>query len=138
MSSLYIETSAVLAWMLGEKRGAAVQEALGAATLVVTSKLTILEAERALSRAERDSVVTEGEAQRLRGLLRRVSDTWTRMSLCEEVLERAARPFPVEPVRTLDALHLATALAFTKSCPDLRVVSFDQRVLANATALGVA
>jgi hypothetical protein len=29
-------------------------------------------------------------------------------SLSDEVLVRAGRPFPVEPIRTLDAIHLAS------------------------------
>jgi len=60
------------------------------------------------------------------------------MALSEEVLARASRPFPVEPVRTLDAIHLATALEFTAAFPDLRLVSCDSRVRENAEALGIA
>ena len=115
MSAVYLESSAVLAWMFGESRAAEVKQAIDAASTVLTSELTLLEIHRALVRPERQSTLTEGDAQRLRGLLRRVSDSWTRMELFDEVLARAARPFPVEPVRTLDAVHLATALAFTQA-----------------------
>jgi len=34
-----------------------------------------------------------------------------------EVQERACGKFPVEPVRTFDAIHLSTALEFLKGFP---------------------
>jgi hypothetical protein len=39
-------------------------------------------------------------------------------------------------VRTLDAIHLASALVLRQSFPDLVVVSADERMRANATLLG--
>ena len=137
MSTVYVESSAVLAWLFAESRAAEVKRVLDAASSVVTSDLTLLEAHRALVRAERQSILKEGDAQRLRGLLRRVGDSWIRMQLVDDVLVRAGRPFPVEPVRTLDALHLASALEFTQAFPDLSMLTFDDRILANARALGL-
>jgi hypothetical protein len=52
------------------------------------------------------------------------------------VLSRARQSFPVGPVRTLDALHLASALAWDQAIGRLTVVSCDDRVRANALALG--
>ena len=60
------------------------------------------------------------------------------MAVTSDVLARAGRAFPVEPVRTLDAIHLATALEFVATYPDLRILSFDERVRSNAEALGIA
>jgi predicted nucleic acid-binding protein len=137
MRTIYLESSAFLAWVLSEPRAAEVKEAIEAAPAVVTSELTVVETHRALVRAESQSTLTEGDAQRLRGMLRRVTDSWIRMEIFEEVLARAARPFPVEPVRTLDALHLATALEFAQAFPDLRILSYDDRILANARPLGL-
>jgi len=51
--------------------------------------------------------------------------------------KKAALPFPMEPVRALEAIHLATALEFTRAFPDLRVLSLDRRVADNAIALGI-
>ena len=137
MSAVYLESSALLAWLLGESRADEVKQVLDGAAAVATSELTILEAHRALHRAEGRSALTEGDAQRLRGLLRRVGEGWIRVKLFDDVLARAARPFPVEPIRTLDALHLATALELTQSFPDLRILSFDERIVDNARALGL-
>jgi predicted nucleic acid-binding protein len=137
MSALYLESSAALAWISDEVRGAEVSRAVGSASAVVTSGLTVIECHRTFHRAERLSTITEGDAQRLRGLLRRLGDSWIRMGLFDEVLARAQRPFPVEPIRTLDALHLATALEFAQAFPDLRILSYDDRILENARALGL-
>ena len=137
MSTVYLETSALLAWLLGEPRAGEARAEIDAAESVVTSALTLLEAERALLRAEREELLREGQARRLRGILARTRDAWMSMQVQGEVLNRASRPFPVEPVRTLDAVHLATALVFTEAFPDLRVLTFDRRIAENAEALGI-
>jgi hypothetical protein len=58
------------------------------------------------------------------------------VSIAPPILERAGRPFPVEPVRTLDAIHLAT-VEFLGDPPQLvTVLTRDARVRDNANALG--
>jgi len=138
MKVIYLESSALLQWLLGQSGADDVRGVVDRADVVLTSTLTRTEAERALIRAENQGHLRGGDAQRLRGLLNRVEATWTRMSVSEEVLLRAGRPFPVEPVRTLDAIHLATALELATAFPDLRVLSFDRRVRENSEALGIA
>jgi predicted nucleic acid-binding protein len=137
VSTLYLETSGVLAWLLGQPRGDEVRAAVDRAETVVTSTLTRVESERALVRAHALGLLKEGDVARLRGILRRAGAQWTVLAVVDEVLERAARPFPVEPARTLDAMHLATALELTKAFPDLRMLSLDRRIADNATALGL-
>jgi len=138
VSTLYLESSGVLAWLLGQARGREVSSAVDAARAVLTSELTYVEIERALVRAQTQAVLDEGDGRRLRGLLRRVRASWMSMAVSEKVLARAGRPFPVEPVRTLDAIHLATALEFTEGFHDLRVLSLDRRIVENARALGIS
>ena len=69
---------------------------------------------------------------RARGLLARV--TLTAMS--EAALARALEPFPV-PVRTLDALHLATVEFLRRSGLSVELASYDTRFGAPAQALGI-
>lgn len=138
MKAVYVETSAVLAWLFGEAASGDVTRAMNAADAVVTSSLTIVEAERAIHRAVVTRLVKEAAAHKLRGLLAQERLTWITMSLTADVLARAGRAFPVEPVRTLDAIHLATALAFTEALPDLKMLALDRRVADNATSLGMA
>ena len=53
-----------------------------------------------------------------------------------EIVQRSRRSFPCEPIRALDAIHLATALAVRSLSPDVHVLSFDDRIRDNAASLG--
>ncbi len=138
MKALYLESSAIVAWLFGEDSAADVIRAMNQAEVRVTSALTTVEAERAIQRAVAGRLVKEAMAHKLRGALERERASWITMSLTTGVLARAGRAFPVEPVRTRDAIHLATALAFSEAFPELAILARDRRVLANAIALGLA
>jgi hypothetical protein len=56
--------------------------------------------------------------------------------MSDDVARRSEEAFPIEPVRTLDAIHLASALFLRQALPDLAIVSADERVRMNARALG--
>lgn len=63
-----------------------------------------------------------------------------RMSLLElapPVLERALEPFPI-PVRTLDAIHLASIEFLRSRGQRIELASYDERLLAGARALGIS
>jgi predicted nucleic acid-binding protein len=138
MNALYLESSAALAWLFGDTTAPDVIQGMDEAEIVVTSQLTIVETERAIHRAVALRSIKEASAQKLRGLLARERKKWITMALPESVLARAGAAFPVEPVSALDAIHLATALAFSESFPDLKILAFDRRVSDNAAALGLA
>src|SRR4051812_27860920 len=111
---LCAESSAPLAWLLDHAHGERVADALAAAEHVVTSELTLVECDRVLIRAVVLHELEEADAVDRQARLNAVAQMWTVVRLEEEILERARRPFPVEPVRTLDALHLATAVTLRK------------------------
>jgi len=137
MSTLYAESSVVLAWLLGESGSSEAVRRINEAETVATSLLTLLETERALIRAEKQGLLGASESQKLRGMLARAAGSWVLMEISEEVLRGAGRVFPVEPVRTLDALHLATALLFIQAFPDLHMLTCDHRIDVNSRALGI-
>ena len=58
------------------------------------------------------------------------------VDLDRTVLARVRRPFPVEPIRTLDAVHLATAELLGEPPQVVTIVTRDVRVRDNARALG--
>ena len=60
------------------------------------------------------------------------------VAVTDAVLARVRRPFPVEPIRTLDAVHLATAELLGEPPPLMTIVTRDDRVRENAVALGHA
>ena len=137
MTAVYLETSALLAWLLGEPAGDGIRGEVDASDAVVTSVVTSIEAERVLARALAGRMMREAEARRARGTLARARASWIVMGLTDDIATRAGSAFPVEPVRTLDAIHLATALRFTEVFPELRVLTLDRRVSENAVALGI-
>lgn len=133
---LYAESSAILAWLLGEVRGDDVTKALAAASHVVASDLTVIECERVLIRAWSTGLISEAQRADQATVLTRVAAHWTRLRVDDEVLTRARRPFPIEPVRTLDALHLASALVARSALPGLQLLALDQRVRENGARMG--
>ena len=133
---LYAETSAVLAWLFGESAGHAVHRHLAEAELVISSDLTLVECERVLIRAQTVAGVTEAQAADRRAVLNRAAAHWHLLHLHKEVIERARRPFPSEPIRTLDALHLSSALLGRSAVPGLFLLSLDERIRKNAQGLG--
>ncbi len=137
MTAVYVESSALLAWLLGEPRADQVISTLNQAQTVVTSVLTVVEVGRAVRRAESRRLLTAAQAEKLQGMLERAKAGWILMETSEEVRSRATRAFPVEPVRTLDAIHLATVLIFMRAFPDLHLLSYDERILENARPLGI-
>ena len=58
------------------------------------------------------------------------------IELSGRVLARALEPWPV-PLRTLDALHLATADYLRRQGESVELASYDNRLLAAARALGI-
>lgn len=109
---------------------------LGDAELVLSSSLTLIECERVLIRAVAANLIPEVAAAERRAALARSADHWVVLELDAQVAERARRPFPGEPIRTLDAIHLATALLGRSLVPDLGLLSLDERLRRSAAQLG--
>ncbi|MGH7897289.1 MAG: type II toxin-antitoxin system VapC family toxin [Candidatus Binatia bacterium] len=132
----YAETSAVLRWLFNESGGDEILELLRSSTKVVCSRLTLIETYRSLRRAVALGELAETTAAEVRAVLAQASARWALLEISSAVGERAEQAFPVEPVRTLDAIHLASALLLRQSIPDLSVLSTDTRVRDNASQLG--
>ena len=130
----YVETSALLAALLDKDRGARL--ALRAARQRVASSLTIAEARRALVRARTTQRLTEVQSRLAAKALRTFARRCALVPVTDEILDRAGRPFPAEPVRTLDAIHLATAEFLGEPPALVTILSRDERIRANATAMG--
>lgn len=134
--TLYVETSALLGWLVEEAAGSAAIKALKAASPIATSDLTFVECHRGLHRGVSTGRLRDEVARRAANRLRIETATWIHYSLSASVLLRASQPFPREPIRAPDALHLATAIVLREVRPDLGILSFDDRIVENARALG--
>jgi predicted nucleic acid-binding protein len=132
----YIESSALLAALL-ERDGGALAD-LRELGVRVTSALTFAEASRAVIRARATGRITPAEERQALRALRTFERRCAVVAVTNDVLSRAGRPFPVEPLRTLDAVHLATAETLGEAPLLVTLVTRDARVRANGRALGYA
>jgi uncharacterized protein with PIN domain len=135
--SVYAESSAVLAWLLDEDTAAEIRRLLSDADLIVASDLTLIECDRVLLRATALGELTEAEAADRKAHLVRAASHWHVLRIAPEIVDRARQAFPGEPIRTLDAIHLAAALAARAAIVGLRLLSLDDRVRRAGKRLGL-
>jgi predicted nucleic acid-binding protein len=120
---IYLDTSVALAHLLTEDRvppESLWQESLISSRLIEYEIWTRIHA-RKLTRSHGDEV---------RALLGRIA----LVELSPPVLTRALEPFP-RPVRTLDALHLASMDFIRKQGQSITLASYDDRLSTAARAL---
>jgi hypothetical protein len=79
--------------------------------------------------------VDEASAADLRARLHQAAAHWHLWRLTPEIFERAWHPFPAEPIRTLDALHLASALAARSVLAGMELLSLDDSIRKAGTQL---
>ena len=123
---IYLDTSVALAHLLAEDRSPPPElwdEQLVSSRLIEYELWTRLHARRL--------VTSHGE--HARELLQRLA----LLELAPPVVARALEPFPV-PVRTLDALHLASIEFLREQRQEVQLASYDLRMLAAARRLGIA
>lgn len=123
---IYVDTSVALAELLAEDNRP--DEDFWKQTLV-SSRL--LEYEVWTRVHARKLVRSHGDAART--LVGRVA----LLELVSPVLTRALEPFP-KPVRTLDALHLASAEFLRERQPAIQLATYDSRQATAAKAMGIA
>jgi predicted nucleic acid-binding protein len=114
----------------------AVRQVLSDARLSVSSDITLVECDRVLLRAAALAQVSELTATSLRRHFETASRDWSILRVTPAIVARARQPFPEEPIRTLDALHVASALHASNAVPDLALLSLDARIRRVASGLG--
>ncbi len=122
---IYVDTSVVLAQLLAEDRRP--PATLWSETLI-TSRLMEYEIWTRLH--ARQLADTHGDAAR--GLIGRIA----MLELSPPVLSRALEAFPL-PVRTLDALHLASCEYLRSQGQPVALASYDRRMTTVARAMEV-
>jgi predicted nucleic acid-binding protein len=135
--SVYAESSAVLAWLLDEAPSPQVRRVLAGSEVVIASDLTLIECDRVILRAAVLGELTEAEAADRRAHLTAASSHWHVLQIGPEIVERARRRFPGELIRTLDAIHLASALVARSAVAGLEVLTLDDRIRTAARGLGL-
>jgi predicted nucleic acid-binding protein len=122
----YLDTSVALAHLLAEDRQP--PESLWSEELI-SSRLLEYETWTRINNLG----LARSHAEEVRDLLDRVAF----VELTPAVLERALEPFPA-PVRTLDAVHLASVDFLGRSGQKVQVATYDARLAKGARSLGFA
>lgn len=130
----YIETSALLAVRL-EKDAAARQAILGEGVRFI-SALTLAEAARRIVRTGAVGQLSELQVRASQAWILRFGRRCRIVDISDDILARVRRRFPIEPIRTLDAIHLATVESIGEDPLNVAVVTRDRRIAENARALG--
>lgn len=130
----YVETSIVLRLVLGQPGTLREWRTLDGG---VASALVEVESLRTLDRLRLAESLREKELARRRETVYRILETLEVVEPTRPILVRAAQPLPVV-LGTLDAIHLATALAWREATEtDLAFATHDARLATAARALGL-
>jgi predicted nucleic acid-binding protein len=132
--TLYLDSSALLRLVLREK-GAL--EGFGPQDKLVSSELLAIECLRTLDRLRLEGQLSLEEALLRRAAIMEWLEAVDLVLLQRPILARASDPFPT-PMRTLDALHLATALVWRdRMKQDLVLATHDNGLALAARAFGL-
>jgi hypothetical protein len=123
---IYLDSSVALARLFGE--GRAPRESLWADP-IVSSRLLEYEVWNRINARGMGGALADAVAVLMEPI--------TFVEFARTVLRRAFEPFPI-PVRTLDALHLATIEFLRAQGEPVELASYDNRLLAAAQALGIS
>jgi predicted nucleic acid-binding protein len=122
---IYLDTSVALAHLLAEDRrppDSVWRQPLVASRLVEYELWTRLNARR----------LGESHGESARRLVERLAI----LEMVPNVLTRALEPFP-SPVRTLDALHLASMEFLRQRGQAIELASYDERLIVAAREIGI-
>jgi predicted nucleic acid-binding protein len=127
-TALYLDTSVALRATLEQGTTPPLERRIAAAPVLVTSRLALVEAARALVRVRLQGGVPE---RRLADARRALDALWQRCELWElspAVCDLASVLAPDRMLRTLDALHLATYLVARRRIEGLELLTADRRL----------
>ena len=125
---LYLDTSAVLRAVLEAGTSPPVEQRIRSARVIVSSRLSLVESCRAFLRLR---AVGGASEERLADAEREIEAVWARCEIWEltrGVCDFARTVAPHKPLRTLDALHLATFLLARRRVEGLELLSVDSRL----------
>lgn len=123
MKCVYFDSSAIVKLVRTEAETVALLDYLETPFEAVTSSVSEIEVRRALQRERNDSAEA---AEALSGFY---------VIELHATIRRKAAMLEPQSLRSLDAVHLATALSLDD--PDLEVVTYDDRLAAAARAQGM-
>ena len=133
---VYADSSAVLGWLFTEPGNERLAPWLRPPAPVVVSTLTLIECDRALYRLTQLPSSRDADIEGLRASFLELSAGWAIEPISAAVVSRARSSFPDDAIRSLDSIHLATAVVVRDAVGELDVLSLDERIRLNARSLG--
>jgi predicted nucleic acid-binding protein len=130
---VYLDSSVILRVVLGES---GTLREWSRISLAVTSEIALVECLRTLDRLRIAGTIKDRELARRRASALKLFSGIEAVRINRAVLDKAAEPFPTL-VRTLDALHVASALLVRARVPALRFATHDGDLGTAATAVGL-
>ncbi|MEO7135575.1 MAG: type II toxin-antitoxin system VapC family toxin [Vicinamibacterales bacterium] len=121
----YIDSSALLKLVAREQETSALEADLAQRAGLITSKLAALECRRAARRSSKKQVLQTVE---------QILEAIYLIEITPAILDDAAA-FEPPILRSLDAIHLATALSLDD--PELELITYDERMADAANAGGL-
>ena len=123
------DSSAIIPLCLKEKASEAIKGLMKDDENIVVWWTTYIECLSALSRRQREGVLTSGDATKARAVLSALAAAWSEVQPTELVRLRAERLLSIHPLRAADALQLAAALVWAQETPrGLDFVCLDQNL----------
>ena len=123
------DSSAIIPLCLKEKASEAIKGLMKGDEDIVVWWTTYIECLSALSRRQREGVLTSGDAAKARAVLSALAAAWSEVQPTELVRLRAERLLSIHPLRAADALQLAAALVWAQETPrGLDFVCLDQNL----------
>jgi uncharacterized protein len=135
---IYLDTSWLVKLYVDEGDAEAVRRVVDTDATVLVGDLSFVEFHAAVARRRRDGSLAPRAGTAVVSRFRREWADRGRVAVSRDVVARAADLVAAHPLRSLDALHLASALLIGTGAPEpLRFGAADERLLAAARAEGL-
>ena len=135
MKGLYLDTSAVLRAIIETGFTPDIELAIQEADVLITSRLSLVEASRVLIRTRNTGELSE---RQIADAERELNALWDRCEIWElskSVCDSARQIAPTQNLRALDALHLATYLLARRRFEGIELLTADERLQTAARVI---
>jgi predicted nucleic acid-binding protein len=135
---LYLDTSALVKLYFEEIGSAEVRKRVGSAAFVATSRVAYVETLSGLARKTREGTVSSTDRSRALKVFHQDWKQFFVVEVSDPVCRRAGELVNAHPLRSLDAIHLASALLVRERTEAVvEFAAFDRRLSHAAASEGL-
>ncbi len=114
---IFWDSSAIIPLCIDEPQSKVIKDILKKDASMAVWWSSIVECHSAFARLRRDKVLKHSEEDQVRRLLSILADAWTEIDPSEDIRNQASRLLLLHPLRAVDSLQLAAALAWAGKTP---------------------